>query len=239
MRRWVVMSMVVALAFSCGVALAQETAAGFIGHVRDESGAVLPGVTVTATSPALQAPSMSAGTDAEGEYRMIPLPIGIYTVEYALSGFQTLRQENVRLNTGVQLRLDVTLKVGALAETVTVSGAAPVVDVTSTATATHFTKETLELTPTSRNGLISLGAQAPGVKSALDVGGGTVGQTIEFQTYGQTWGSTVIIEGMDTTVPDDSGMGGNYHDFYSIDERGSRASATAQKSPVTASQSLW
>jgi hypothetical protein len=200
------------------VASAQETAAGFVGHVKDESGGVLPGVTVTTTSPALQAPSMSTVTNADGEYRLIPLPIGVYTVEYSLSGFQTLRQEEVRLNTGVQLRLDVMLKVGALAETVTVSGAAPVVDVTSTATATHFTRDTLELTPTSRNGLISLGTQAPGVKAALDVGGGTVGQTIEFQTYGQTWGSTVIIEGMDTTVPDDSGMGGNYHDFYAVDE---------------------
>ena len=201
-----------------GVAAAQETAAGFVGHVRDESGAVLPGVTVTTTGPALQVPSMSAVTNAEGEYRLNPLPIGIYAVEYTLPGFQTLRQQDVRLNTGVQLRLDAILKVGAVAETVTVSGAAPVVDVTSTATATHFTRDTLELTPTSRNGLISLGAQAPGVKSQLDVGGGTVGQTIEFKTYGQTWGSTVIIEGMDTTVPDDSGMGGNYHDFYAVDE---------------------
>ena len=75
------------------------------------------------------------------------------------------------------------------------------------------------MTPTSRNGLISLGAQAPGIKTqAIDVGGGSVGQTIEFKSYGQTWGSTVVIEGMDTTVPDDSGMGGNYHDFFAIDE---------------------
>ena len=162
---------------------------------------------------------MTEVTGIQGEYRLIPLPIGVYTIDYTLSGFQTFRHDGVRLSTGVQARLDVVMKVGALAETVTVAGAAPVVDVTSTATSTHFNSETLELTPTSRNGLISLGAQAPGIKTqTIDVGGGSVGQTIEFKTYGQTWGSTVIIEGMDTTVPDDSGMGGNYHDFFAIDE---------------------
>jgi hypothetical protein len=200
-------------------ASAQETAAGFIGVVRDESGAVLPGVTITATSSSLQTPSATDVTGTQGEYRLVPLPIGVYTLDYALSGFQTFRHEGVRLSTGVQARLDVVMKVGSLAETVTVAGAAPVVDVTSTATSTHFNSETLELTPTSRNGLISLGAQAPGIKTqTIDVGGGSVGQTIEFKTYGQQWGSTVIIEGLDTTVPDDSGMGGNYHDYFAIDE---------------------
>jgi hypothetical protein len=214
-----VLLLVVSLCSHAASTLAQENAAGFVGRVTDESGAVLPGVTVTATSPALQAPSVTEVTDAQGQYRIVPLPIGVYNVEYTLSGFQTFRQQDVRLSTGVELRLDAVMKVGTIAETITVAGAAPVVDVTSTATSTHFTADTLQLTPTSRNGLISIGAQAPGIKTqSLDVGGGSVGQTIEFKTYGQTWGSTILIEGMDTTVPDDSGMGGNYHDFFAIDE---------------------
>ena len=57
---------------------------------------MLPGVTVTATSPALQVPSVTAVTDENGEYRLTPLPIGIYTVEYQLSGFQTLRHDGIR-----------------------------------------------------------------------------------------------------------------------------------------------
>jgi hypothetical protein len=229
---------VVCLFASAGAAAGQETAAGFVGRVTDESGAVLPGVTVTVTSPALQAPSMTEITDAQGEYRLIPLPIGVYAVEYTLSGFQSLRRQDVRLNTGVQLRLDAVLKVGQLAETITVAGAAPVVDVTSTATSTHFNADTLQLTPTSRNGLISLGAQAPGIKTqTVDVGGGSVGQTIEFKTYGQTWGSTVVIEGMDTTVPDDSGMGGNYHDFFAIDEAKVQSVSNGPMWRVTASPS--
>src|SRR5882724_11840803 len=70
-----------------------QTAAGILGQVRDESGAVLPGVTVTAESPALQVKSISDVTNAQGEYRLTPLPIGTYLVTYALPGFQTVRQQ--------------------------------------------------------------------------------------------------------------------------------------------------
>ena len=115
----------VALAFLAGFtprALAQ-TDAGIIGTVTDESGAVLPGVTVTVTSPALQVPSMSAVTDAKGEFRITPLPIGTYTVEYSLSGFPDIRREGIRLTVGFSAKIDMQLKVGSLEETITVSGA--------------------------------------------------------------------------------------------------------------------
>ena len=124
-------------------------------------------------------------TNAQGPYRLTPLPIGTYLVTYALPGFQTVKQQALRLEIGMQAKLDVVLKVGTIAETVTVSGAAPVVDVTSAAS-TQFTCETLELTPTARNGLISLGAQAPGVRGRVDVGGGNVGDPPEFKTFWQT-----------------------------------------------------
>src|SRR4029453_5139589 len=77
-----------------------RTDASIIGRVADDSGAVLPGVTVTVTSPQLQVPSVSAVTDATGEDRLTPLPIGTYAIEYALSGFQTIRQEGIRLTVG-------------------------------------------------------------------------------------------------------------------------------------------
>jgi len=113
----------------------QDTAASIIGQIKDESGAVLPGVTVTIRSSALQVPEMVSVTDARGEYRLTPLPIGTYTVEYSLSGFQSIRQDNLRLTVGFVAKLDMVLKVGSLSETVTVSGVSPVVDVTSTARA--------------------------------------------------------------------------------------------------------
>ena len=125
-RLLIAFAILLVLAF--GGAAAAQDAAGITGLVTDESGAVLPGVTVTATSPALQVPSVVAVTDEQGDYRLTPLPIGTYTVEYTLSGFQTVRREGVRLTVGFTARIDVPMKVGSLEETITVSGAAPVVD---------------------------------------------------------------------------------------------------------------
>jgi len=81
--------------------------ASIVGRVTDESGAVLPGVTVTATSPALQVPQVIDVTAAQGDYRLTPLPIGTYEVAYTLTGFQTARRENVRLTAGFIARVDV------------------------------------------------------------------------------------------------------------------------------------
>src|SRR5262245_65624472 len=127
---------------------AQE--ASIIGQVTDATGAVLPGVTVTATSPALQVKEVIDVTNEQGEYRLTPLPIGTYTVVYALQGFQAQRRDGMRLTIGFTAKVDVVLKIGELAETVTVSGTAPVVDVQSTTGRTVMTRETLEVIPTGR-----------------------------------------------------------------------------------------
>jgi hypothetical protein len=128
----------------------QETSASIVGQVKDESGAVLPGVTVTVSSPALQIAQTVSVTDERGEYRLTPLPIGTYQVEYSLSGFQLVRQQDVRLTVGFVAKLDQVMRVGTVEETITVSGASPVVDVRATATGTDLTREQLELTPTPR-----------------------------------------------------------------------------------------
>src|SRR5690349_16946389 len=153
--RLAVLSMGLVVLLFADSASAQQ-AAQIEGQVKDESGAILPGVTITASSPALQAKEVVDVTNAQGEYRLTPLPIGTYTVVYALSGFQSVRHEGVRLEIGAVVRLDVVLKVGALQESITVSGATPIVDVAASAASTHLTVETIELTPTSRNGLLSL-----------------------------------------------------------------------------------
>jgi Carboxypeptidase regulatory-like domain len=200
-----------------GVADAQQ-AAGVLGQITDENGGVLPGVMVTITSPVLQVPSVTAVTDERGEYRVTPLPIGTYTVEYALQGFQTMRQEGLRLEIGLQAKLDQVLKLGSLAESIVVRGTSPVVDVTSTGSSTQFNRETLELTPTSRNGIISLGAQAPGVKGRIDIGGGTVGDPPEFKAFGQKWGEYISAEGVETSHPGAGATSGNYFNYDAIDE---------------------
>ena len=76
------------------------------GVVTDESGAVLPGVSVTATSPSLLVGQLTNVTDASGEYRLSPLPLGVYEVTYTLPGFQSIKRENVRLTAGFTARLD-------------------------------------------------------------------------------------------------------------------------------------
>jgi hypothetical protein len=179
----------------------QGQEASIIGQVTDESGALLPGVTVTATSPSLQVPQISVVTNERGEYRLTPLPIGTYSVEYALQGFQSVRREGLRLTAGFAAKVDEILKIGAVAETITVSGAAPVVDVTSTASRTQLTREALEAIPVGRSGYQALLAQAPGVRTNLDVGGNTTATNPSFRVFGQNGDSWSTLEGVLTTSP--------------------------------------
>jgi len=107
---------------------------------------------VTATSPALQVPQITDVTNELGEYRLAPLPIGVYQLAFDLAGFRPAQRENVRLTVGFTAKIDTALGLATVAETVTVSGAAPVVDVAGTSSSTLLTREMIDLTPTSRNG---------------------------------------------------------------------------------------
>src|SRR5215468_4002081 len=92
-------ALVLSLLAGYDLAFAQQEAS-IIGQIKDESGAILPGVTVTATSPALQVPQVMDVTNQQGEYRLTPLPIGTYAIAYTLQGFQTVRRDEVRLTAG-------------------------------------------------------------------------------------------------------------------------------------------
>lgn len=198
-----------------GRSTAQEQA-GIIGQVTDESGAVLPGVTVTATSPALQRPQVIAVTNERGEYRLSPLPIGTYAVEYVLPGFQTVHREGLRLTVGFTARVDIVLKVGELAESITVSGAAPTVDVTATSSTTQLTREALELIPTNRNGFQALMNQAPGARTQIDTGGGFNNQPA-FSAFGQAAQPWQAVEGILALNGKESPTG-SYVDYTSFEE---------------------
>ena len=222
---------IAALLLSPWAAAGQESSANIIGQVTDESGAVLPGVTVTAESPALQVPSVIAVTDGRGEYRLTPLPIGTYRVEYALSGFQTVRREDLRLTVGFTANVDVSLKVGALQETVTVTGAAPIVDVRSTTATTQFTRESIELLPSSRNGIVSLLAQAPGVRTLRDVGGSSINQVPTYRVFGQAGEPYSTLEGVQTSVLQSGGGNANYWDYTTIEEASVRTIGSGAEVP--------
>jgi Carboxypeptidase regulatory-like domain len=176
----------------------QETRGSIIGTVTDQSEGVMPGVTVTVTSPALQG-ERDAVTDEQGRYRINPLPIGTYTMVFTLSGFRTLTRENVRLTAGLQARIDVSLVVGGVEETVTVSGLSPVVDVSSTEAATTLTRETLDVIPTARTGYNALLAQAPGVRDTLQALSPT--SSPNFRAFGQSNQAYQSIDGVITSSP--------------------------------------
>ena len=187
------------IAFVSSAAGGQGAVASIIGQGTDQSGAVLPGVTVTATSPALQVPQVTAVTNEVGEYRLAPLPIGVYELAYDLSGFRPAQRQNVRLTVGFTAKLDVALGLASVAETVTVSGAAPVVDVSATSGSTLLTRETLELTPTSRNGNMSFLTLAPGVRSFINVGGNQMVESSSSRVFGQSGGGWATLEGIATS----------------------------------------
>src|SRR6516162_3951168 len=131
-----------------GAAWAQVTLAG---TVKDASGAVLPGVTVEASSPVLIEKTRSATSDASGQYRMESLLPGTYTVTFTLSGFSTLKRDGVELSgTGV-VKIDAEMKVGGVAETVNVTGESPMVDVQSTRRELTLDNDTMRNLPSVRS----------------------------------------------------------------------------------------
>jgi hypothetical protein len=173
-------------------------------------------VTVTATSPALQVPSMTTVTNEQGEYRLTPLPFGTYAVEYSLPGFQILRAENVQLTVGFVARLDQVMEVGTLEETVTVSGISPLVDMTSGSTRTTLVGEAIKLLPSGQIGVHALLAQVPGVRANFDVGGSSVTNTAVFIYNGQNGQVWQLIEGVLSGRPNGMGNGTKY-DFTVVE----------------------
>jgi Carboxypeptidase regulatory-like domain/TonB dependent receptor len=195
----------------------QATLAGIVGVVTDQSGAVLPGVAVIATGPSLQVPQVETVTNERGEYRLSPLPIGTYTVVYELSGFQSLRRENVRLSVGFVATLDQVMNLGTVAETVTVSGQSPLVDVTNTATSVDLSSDALEILPTTRDGLKAFMREVPGMRTNLDVGASSMTDTIQIRAYGQQGAPWQMLEGILFASSGGSGVQGAHVDFNSIE----------------------
>ncbi len=187
------------------------------GVVSDESGAPTPGVTVTATSPALQVPQLTTVSSSTGAYRLPTLPAGVYVLKFELPGFQTVVRNDLRLNAGFVATINIQMKVGNLEEAVTVSGASPVVDVRTTSVQTNVTTEMLDAAPVTRT-MWQVLAMTPGVRvGAVDVGGSTVGNQQSYTTYGLSGVGTPIIEGLDTSQ-NDSGGTALFFDYATFDE---------------------
>ena len=161
MHRFARTLVVLAVLFVPVGALAQD-AATIAGIVRDASGAVLPGVTVEAASSVLIEKVRSVTTDGSGQYSIVALPPGTYSLTFSLPGFSTVKQENIQLTAAITASINTDLRVGALEETVTVTGESPIVDTRSARRQQVIDGDILQTLPTSRsyNDVLQL---APGV----------------------------------------------------------------------------
>jgi hypothetical protein len=169
-----------ALVTAAAPAVAQTTGRSEIeGRVTDDTGAVLPGVTVTASSPAMQVQQLVTTTEGDGRYRFPALPVGVYRVAFELAGFGIVIRENLEVSFGTVATVDVKMAVGQLQETLTVSGQTPVVDVRTTTATTNLPKEMIHTLPTNRT-VADLVKLAPGVRGTTAYGaGGTISHTYD------------------------------------------------------------
>ena len=171
----------------------------FTGTVKDTSGAVMPGVTVEAASPVLIEKVKSAITDENGQYRIVDLRPGTYTLTFTLPGFNTIARDGIELQSNFTATINVELSVGTLQESVTVSGASPVVDVQSNVKQQVLSREVLDAVPTAKT-IQGLGQLVLGVTlNSPDVGGSRAMQQTYFTIRG-TGGaqSVVLVDGMMT-----------------------------------------
>jgi hypothetical protein len=161
-------------------------AASIVGVVRDASGAVLPGVTVEAASPVLIERVRTTVTDGEGRYQIVELRPGMYSVTFSLQGFTTFRRDGLELSSNFVATVNAELRVGAVTETITVSGQTPLVDVRSVSRGTVVTEETLAVLPTSKSvgGLLALVPGAVSPANGIDTGGTKGEQSVRISVFG-------------------------------------------------------
>jgi hypothetical protein len=174
---------------------AQNLSSGSIdGTVSDDSGGTLPGVTVTATSPALQVRQVSVVTDAEGRYRLIDLPRGTYQIDFELGGFQPFRRSDLILPAGFAARVNATLQIGSLSETITVSGGSPIVDLTTTRGGQTISSNLLVRELPGSKTLADVVSVSPGLLNTAGEVAGSLGLTgrPRFSAYGLQSGNTNV-----------------------------------------------
>ena len=152
----------VVLLLSCVSAFAQQTTGNITGRVLDQQAAAMPGVTVTAKNPATGF-TRTESTDASGVYRLSAVPVGVYEVTAELTGFATVAKQDVEVNVGQTQAIDFSLKVATIAETVTVTGATPLIETTSSSVGGIVSPRRIETIPLNGRQFANLAATIPGV----------------------------------------------------------------------------
>lgn len=212
MGRVSVAGLVACLCLSSVPGYAQTGDGSLRGYVKDEQGGVLPGVTITATSPQVLAP-VTAVTDAEGYYRLNNLPPATYTIVAELQGFSKYQREGIVMRAGSTFNVDIELKVGTLSETVTVTGESPMLETQKpTSTLTIQGDLVREAPVTSRRLFSDVLDLAPGVASR-NVNDG-VGRRAYYFHGAVLFGHVIMLEGAPASSYSDAsahsmGMGGD------------------------------
>jgi hypothetical protein len=215
-------------------AFAQQTGT-ISGVVRDPQGGVLPGVVVTATSPALIGGARVATTGETGSYQLAAMPPGLYDISYELPGFTQLRREGIRVLVAQITRLEVELAVGALEETVIVTGESPIVDVSSTTTQTNIDRDLYEAIPTGRNPWVMAGLVPGVVTGRLDVGGTEGMQQYNIEAFGSADSQkSFSIDGLKTNWGGSSGgFTMQYYGFEMYEEYNMQTASGTAESDVS------
>jgi hypothetical protein len=177
---------------------------GIAGVVKDASGAVLPGVTVEASSPALIERVRTVVTDSEGLYKIVDLPPGVYTVTFSLTGFGSVKREGIELTSGFTATANTDLKVGAVEETISVTAASPIVDIQNVGTQNVLTRERMDAIPANQSllglaqvtlGMVPTASGSTGL--AADVGGNKGEQISSMAVHGGNQADQIsTIDGM-------------------------------------------
>ena len=192
--------------------VAAQGAAGITGQVEDDTGGVLPGVTVTAASPALIDQQRVAVSDGQGRYTFTDLRPGTYSVTFTLPGFNTIIREGVELSAGFTATIDVELGVGGIEETITVTGASPVVDVQNVRQQAVLTNDLIDTLPSGAKGFMGVARMIPGMSGGTDSGGAS-GIYSSNSAHGATLhgkgGGKMSYDGMQT-----SNLSGTGHTSY-------------------------
>jgi hypothetical protein len=185
-------------------AMAQGQSGAIAGSVKDASGALMPGVTVEAASPALIEKVRTVVTDGQGLYKIIDLRSGTYTVTFSIPGFNAVKRDGIEVQPGVTVPIDADLRVGDLAETITVSGQSPLVDVQNVVQQKVMTRDVMDVLPTGRT-FFNFAALIPGMTvtrggAVNDVGGQFGDRAISMAMHGtRDAESQLEYEGMTLT----------------------------------------
>jgi len=218
MRSKAIVLALVALFATSALASAQQQTGEIFGKVTDQSGGVLPGVTVTLSAPILLQP-LTAVTSETGTYQFPRLAIATYAVKFELTGFKTVVNQDVIVNVGFSAQINAQMGVSTVQETITVTGASPVVDTKQTGTKQTFTNELLQSIPSARDPWVILQQTAGIAMDRENVGGNQSGQQSNYISRGgNPFNNKWSLDGIDITDMAATGASPQYYDFDAFEE---------------------